>query len=557
MDKADLLPARLLNEWAYCPRLAMLEHLHGEWAPNAFTEDGAFVHRRVDEERGQWPRPGDLEGSEVARSLLLSAPDEGLIARLDLVEAVGQGGSVRPVDYKRGEAPDLPEGAYEPERVQLAAQALCLRANGYRVDEGAIWFAGSRRRVVVPITDALVERTRQVVRELRAAIESARLPPPLVDSPRCNGCSLAPICLPDELGLLAEGIDEQVELDERLERRLVPARDDGQPLHVLTQGARIGLSGAELVVKLKDEELGRASLPKTSQVSLFGNVQVTTQAMRALLQAGTPVAFFSQAGWFYGSAQGMPHGNVFLRRAQYNAIADPEKALAIVRRLVLAKLRNQRTLVRRNAADPQAALARIDGAGIAAKSAPDIDTLRGHEGEGAAAYFSAFATMLKPPDKLAGFDFHGRNRRPPTDPVNAALSFGYSILCREWATVLATVGLDPLAGFLHQPRHGRPALALDLMEEFRPIIVDSVVIGAINTGELSASEFVTRGNACNLNDVGRRKFLQAWERRLDTLVTHPVFGYRISYRRTFEVQARLFGRYLLGEIDEYPAFVVR
>jgi CRISPR-associated protein Cas1 len=224
---------------------------------------------------------------------------------------------------------------------------------------------------------------------------------------------------------------------------------------------------------------------------------------------------------------------------------------------VLVKLRNQRTLIRRNAAEPQAALARIDAAGISAKTAPDIATLRGHEGEGAAAYFSAFGSMLKPPDKLAGFDFHGRNRRPPTDPVNAALSFGYSILCREWATVLATVGLDPLAGFLHQPRHGRPALALDLMEEFRPIIADSVVIGAINTGELSAGEFVTRGNACNLNDAGRRKFLQAWERRLDTLVTHPVFGYRISYRRTFEVQARLFGRYLLGEIAEYPPFVVR
>ncbi|HCF59081.1 MAG TPA: CRISPR-associated endonuclease Cas1, partial [Myxococcales bacterium] len=473
------------------------------------------------------------------------------------VEAVGQGGSVRPVDYKRGEAPPVPEGAYEPERVQLAAQALCLRANGYQVDEGALWFAGSRRRVVVPITEALVERTREAARELRAAVEAARLPAPLVDSPRCNGCSLAPICLPDELGLLAEGVDEKVELDERLERRLVPARDDGQPLHVLTQGARVGVSGAELVVKLKDQELGRASLPKTSQVSVFGNIQVTTQALRALLQAGTPVAFLSQGGWFYGSAHGMPHGNVFLRRAQYNAIEDPEKALAIVRRLVLVKLRNQRTLIRRNAAEPQAALARIDAAGISAKTAPDIATLRGHEGEGAAAYFSAFGSMLKPPDKLAGFDFHGRNRRPPTDPVNAALSFGYSILCREWATVLATVGLDPLAGFLHQPRHGRPALALDLMEEFRPIIADSVVIGAINTGELSAGEFVTRGNACNLNDAGRRKFLQAWERRLDTLVTHPVFGYRISYRRTFEVQARLFGRYLLGEIAEYPPFVVR
>ncbi len=120
-----------------------------------------------------------------------------------------------------------------------------------------------------------------------------------------------------------------------------------------------------------------------------------------------------------------------------------------------------------------------------------------------------------------------------------------------------TVGLDPHLGYLHVPRHGKPALALDLMEEFRPVVADSVVLGTLNTGELASRHFVTRGNACNLNESGRRTVLDAWERRLDTLVTHPVFGYRISYRRIFEVQARLFVRFLLGEIDEHPPFLVR
>ena len=156
-----------------------------------------------------------------------------------------------------------------------------------------------------------------------------------------------------------------------------------------------------------------------------------------------------------------------------------------------------------------------------------------------------------------GFDFKTRNRRPPSDPVNAVLGFCYALLAREWTAVLTCVGLDPHLGYLHTARHGRPALALDLMEEFRPVVADSVVIGMLNTGELAPSHFIKRGVACNLTDVGRRAVLEAWERRMDTLVTHPVFGYRISYRRTFEVQARLFGRYLLGELEEFPAFLVR
>lgn len=554
-ERSDPLPARMLNEWVYCPRLAMLEHLHGEWRESAETEDGKLVHRRVDEERGDWPAPGDLEGTEVARALWLTAHEEGITAKLDLVEAVAGTGLVRPVDYKRGEAPDIPGGAYEPERVQLAAQTLVLRANGYRVEEGVLYFARSKKRVRVPMADDLIESARRAARELRAAVGAGTLPPPLVHSPKCNGCSLAPICLPDELTLL-HGTGEDAPT-EPLDRRLVPARDDALPLHITTQGARVGLSGSELVVLYKDQELGRAPLPQTSQVALYGNIQVTTQAMRALLDAEKPVAYFSRGGWFYGTASRLPHGNVFLRKAQFRAAEDPSRSLAVARRLVVAKLKNQRTLLRRNSEGQDSALGRLELAIRAAGVAESIDAVRGHEGDGAAAYFGAFAAMLAPPGDIGAFRFDGRNRRPPTDPVNAALSFGYSLLSREWTSVLAIVGMDPHAGFLHSPRHGRPALALDLMEEFRPIIVDSVVVGSINTGELVARHFVTRGGACNLNDTGRRQFLEAWERRMDSLVTHPVFGYRISYRRTLEVQARLFGRYLMGEIGEYPSFLVR
>ena len=155
------------------------------------------------------------------------------------------------------------------------------------------------------------------------------------------------------------------------------------------------------------------------------------------------------------------------------------------------------------------------------------------------------------------FHFESRNRRPPRDPVNAMLSFAYALLTSEWTSTLSSVGFDPYMGFYHQPRYGRPSLALDLMEEFRPIIADSVVLSAINNGVVKLEDFVHSGTAVALKPAGRKRFIQAFERRMDELVTHSVFGYRISYRRVLDVQARLFARYLCGEIDTFPEFRVR
>jgi CRISPR-associated protein Cas1 len=191
-----------------------------------------------------------------------------------------------------------------------------------------------------------------------------------------------------------------------------------------------------------------------------------------------------------------------------------------------------------------------------AMEASSIESLLGVEGAAARTYFGAFGAMIK--HTLAEkFELDGRNRRPPRDPVNALLSFAYALLAKDVALAVTASGLDPLLGFYHQPRFGRPALALDLMEEFRPIIADSVVIGALNTAVVSERDFMRVPGACALTVDGRKKFILAYERRMDHLVTHPVFGYRISYRRVLEVQARLLGRRLLGEIEEFPAFRTR
>jgi CRISPR-associated protein Cas1 len=171
--------------------------------------------------------------------------------------------------------------------------------------------------------------------------------------------------------------------------------------------------------------------------------------------------------------------------------------------------------------------------------------------------------MLKPratpqsSDDDWSFDFNSRNRRPPRDPLNAMLSYAYTLLAKDLSVLAQVIGFDPYLGFYHQPRYGRPSLALDVMEEFRPLITDSVVLTVVNTGVLAPDDFIRRGPAVAMKDAARKRFIRAYENRLDALVTHPIFGYRVSYRRILEVQLRLLGRVLTGEIQDYPGFMTR
>lgn len=578
----DLVPARMLNEYAYCPRLFYLEWVQGEFEDSADTVEGRLQHRRVDQEGGSLPThshgsDSSLGGSAAqseedsqsihARSVLLSAPQLGAIARIDLLE--GEGKRVTPVDYKHGTVPDVPEGAWEPERVQLCLQGLILRENGYECDEGVLYYTGSRQRVVVRFDDALVARVHELLDGLRSVASATTIPPPLSDSPKCPRCSLVGICLPDEVNLMrriepgdegARGSNVHPAGPPQAEvRRLIPARDDSLPVYVQAQGVTVAKNGDVLEVRERGRVLDEVRLIDVSQLCLFGNVQITPPALRELVTRGIPICHFTYGGWFVGVTHGMDHKNVELRIAQYRAAGDTARAVALGRRFIQAKVRNGRTLLRRNQSNVAVgALEQLRQLAHRAGQVRSLDTLLGIEGTAARVYFSQFATMLRPregPDPH--FDFESRNRRPPRDPVNALLSFGYALLVKDLTVILQAVGFDPYLGFFHQPRYGRPALALDLMEEFRPLIVDSVVLTTLNTGEISSGDFIRRAGSVALTAEGRRKFLAAYERRMDTLVTHPVFGYTISYRRVLEVQARLLGRHLMGEIPEYPAFTTR
>ena len=661
-NSPDMIPARMLNEFTYCPRLGFLEWVDGEWSANLETMEGAFGHRRVDMAPKRAKRKpasanpshadGDSDSSEKpcvtqlnasaaatgqrdadaesihARSIMLSAPGEGLLARLDLLEL--EGTTATPVDYKRGKAPTIPEGAYEPERVQLCAQGLILRENGFQCHRGVLYFIGSRKRVTIEFTEELIERTRQLRREFLRTAAAGILPPPLIDSPKCPRCSLVGICLPDEINLLqhdqtiepADDVPDSIDRSQStttepmprgiqpVVRKLFPAADDALPLYIQTQGAMLGKSGDRLTIKAKDEVLAERRLMDVSQVSLFGSVIVSAQALRELTVRGIPVCHFTYGGWFHGMTTGLVHKNVQLRIRQFEIAADPQRSLQIARWLISGKVRNCRTLLRRHLqcgpggpeemthdecqtmnelqANSSALTAPAENPALntgnlpiadtqaprTSETSPDrrrlldalaeyrrraeratsAETLLGLEGMAAKIYFQHYFELL---NQRHEFSVSDRNRRPPRDPVNAVLSFVYSLLVKELTVVLQAVGFDPMLGFFHRPRYGRPGLALDVAEEYRPLIGDSVTMMVFNNGELDASSFLERAGAVTLTEAGRRSLIAAFERRLQQEVTHPTFGYRISYRRVLEVQARLLSRFVTGELKEYIPFCTR
>ncbi len=692
MQPDDYLPARMINEFVYCPRLFYLMHIEGQFADSIDTIDGQIVHRRVDDGTGRLdpavaipkeddelglppatpakptanhssaaakrkaaalqtpsffdslpdadepvtpviadhtsdpgPHPRSLDAADAtdetppaepaartihARSVTLSSDSIGVIAKLDLAEATGN--QVTPVDYKRGrprQELDGSLGAWKPERVQIALQALVLRDNGYQVDQGVLYFNETRQRVTVPITEELVASTRLAIEGAKQLVATPVIPPPLIASPKCPRCSMVAICLPDETRRLQSytahlaattqgsstatgnerslsdsdapdnvaasrlnGDDAELPSDidgEFTVRPMVTSRDERRPLYLNTQGTRLGREGDVLQVRGDGVVSQEIRLRELNQINLFGNVQLTTQAIQAMIGAGIPLLYFTQRGWFYGMTSPLGLKNVQMRREQFRAADDPKFCLWLAKQLVAGKIRNCRTLLMRNHREPPAETLR-DLKRLASQTmrADSLASLLGVEGTAARIYFQQFAGMIKVDCRLPNggaepetasptFDFRGRNRRPPRDPVNALLSLAYSLLTKDCTVAAAGVGLDPHLGFYHQVKPGKPALSLDLMEPMRPLIADSVVISAINNRMVTGDHFIRAGQSVVLSDIGRKHFFHAYEQRMDSLVTHPLFGYRVSYRRLLEIQTRLLGRLLVREISDYPVFTTR
>jgi CRISP-associated protein Cas1 len=668
---ANLLPARMLNEFVYCPRLFYYEHVEGVFVHNADTLRGAAQHTRVDNGKGALPKarkksakqddanqaslfadsasdtpPAEAESGDSpveeeepspptskeetihARSVMLGSETLRVVAKLDLVEVTLGGGStspvarVCPVEYKAGAPRENGDGKelWDTDRIQLGLQILLLRENGYPCEEGIVFYRATRQRVRF-VLDAETESWIRSSIEGARACASATIPAPLDHSPKCPRCSLVSICLPDETNLLRTAPDDELpppefqlalpgvgESNEPLEeslthqlaedapqletladfrlprltlegnvRRLITPDVETKAMYVNTPGVSVTKKGEIIVVKEQGNALAEIHIKDLHHLALFGPSSLSTALVQTLCEREIPISYFSMGGWFYGLTRGHGLTNVFTRIRQFARAAEPDHALPIARLFVYGKIRNQRTLLMRNHVEPPVSAVRmLKHASAAALSANSHAILLGVEGAAAHVYFQNFSGMIKGPDEeddLSGledhsreenltkecftFDFTTRNRRPPKDPVNALLSLAYSLLARDCTIAAYAVGFDPYVGFYHQPRYGRPALALDVMEEFRPLISDSVVLTAINNRMIGPGDFVRAGDAVNLSASGRKRFIFAYEKRMSDTVTHPIFDYKVSYRRAIELQFRLLARTITGEISRYLPFTTR
>jgi CRISPR-associated protein Cas1 len=620
-QRTETIPARMLNEFVYCPRLFYYEFVEGVFVESVDTLRGGAIHQRVDSGDGALPaakkkpktekkKAGDEIATHVettskepepqttepetihSRSVQMGSDRLGVIAKMDLVESrhdkedMLAAVEVCPVDYKAG-APKEGEEAnelWDTDKMQLGLQALILRDNGYNCNEGVIYYRATKQRVRLPITPELENWILQNIAEAKRII-AGPIPAPLVHSPKCVRCSLAPVCLPDETRMLAQipiAVEESATETEPSEdskrlageppRRLIAARDDTRPLYLNTQGFRVGCKDEVLQVKEKDRVIEEVRMRDVSHVALFGNIQISTQAIQSLCEQEVPVTYFSMGGWFYGITRGHSLKNVFLRMEQFRVARDEAVCLSLAKQFVHGKIRNHRTLLMRNHLEPpEPIILKLKRASEDALAATSIEELLGIEGAAASQYFQQFSGMVKIEDDLPGlempgkggkqpkfnFNFSNRNRRPPTDPVNAMLSLAYSMLAKDCTLAALAVGFDPYVGFYHQPRFGRPAMGLDLMEEFRPLIAESTVLSCINNRVVTEKDFVRAGQAVNLTPPGRKRFFQTYEQRMSSLITHPLFDYKVSYRRALELQARLLAKTLTGEIAEYIPLMTR
>ncbi len=610
----------MCNEFVYCPRLFHFEHVQGIFVESADTIEGQAQHERAAKRSSTKAKPSSSTGSpgsqqddtppwDIPNTLSFIAPQLGVVGKLDTIEADDD--EVIVVEAKRGRAPKMQRhtwgehildfGAWPADVAQVALYIAMLREHGLPCTQARIYYRKSKTSRIVPWSDALERFIHAVVLQAKQTSELETPPEPLRDSPKCVGCSLHAVCLPDEhyalarLASLSQATTSTASdspnspnTSEKAIRRIVPPRDDKSVLHVLSPGTVLRKRGDSLIVCLRSGEQQKVPVKDVSHVAIYGGASLTQPCTAHLLQAGVPISHHTGAGRLLGLTHSVMTLNIGMRRAQFRAADDKALSLDAARAWVTAKITNQRTILRRYrkgagslALDdggedlpdrpgvdaPQQQLQRhqtraaVDQALrdtkvalSAARRTDDIDALRGHEGDAAARYFYAMPAIVPPEWKG---DFCGRSRRPPRDRINAMLSFGYALLTRDAAAALTRVGLDPMLGLFHTMRPGRVSLALDVIEPFRAAWVDAAMLRLIATGGIRRDHFHVSSAGVVLSDSGRRRVITAYERRADELTTHPHFGYRASIRRLLDLDVRVLGKWLLGEIPALLPFCTR
>lgn len=538
-----------LHALTYCERLFYLEEVEGIYVADAAVFAGRTLHEELAED-------------ETVTDLTLESEELGLRGRVDAVRR--RDGSVYPVEHKRGRArrgdKKQPE-AWDTDRIQVGAYAMLLAAADHGpMGVGRIRYHADAVTVRVPLDDALRADVHAAVARARHLARTTERPPVTTDERRCVRCSLAPVCLPEEARLAQA---ERTGTDKPTPVRLFPPDLEQRSLHVVTQGARVGRSGEELVVNDGDQRIARVGLREVSDVVLHGFAQITTQALRACGDAAIPVHLVTTSGAWLGAFTGQT-GRAQQRIRQYRALTDDVVALGLARTLQLGKVSMQLGLLLRASRSDKAVrdqvASQLDGIRAALRGvvrAASRAELMGHEGIAARHYFAALPHLV---DAAVDPSFvpSGRSRRPPRDRFNALLSFGYALLFKDVHSAILRVGLEPGFGFLHAADSQAPPLTLDLQELFRVPMVDQAVLAAVNRRTFdAAADFRTAKDQVLLSDTGRSKLIEVYERRKHEEYRHPVLDYSLSYARMMELEVRLLEKEWSGESGLFARFRIR
>jgi CRISPR-associated protein Cas1 len=525
-----------LHALAYCHRLFYFQEVERISVPHESVFAGRELHTSLE---------ADEEGEQT--SLELFSDKLGLFGKVDCLKR--RDGSYRPYEHKRGRPRRNDDGsssAWPSDRLQIIAYAVLLEETfAQSIPEGRVRYHAANVTVRVPIDEQARTDLRDAIataQRLRATLER----PPITDNERlCEKCSLAPVCLPEEVRQHQDPDHKPV--------RLFPPDRDGATLHVISHGTQIGRSADCLVVRPRDGPETKHGLNGLEAIVLHGYSQISTQAIRACSEYGIALHWLSMTGYHTGSMVASA-GQVQRRIRQYRALTDEATCLRLAKALVHAKIEGQhRYLLRASRGeetvrqDVQRQLDGIQDALRKSADAGDRDSLRGHEGMAAVHYFEALRILLG--DQVAPeFRFDQRNRRPPRDRFNALLSFGYGLLHTAVMRSVLAVGLEPAFGFFHRPRSAAYPLVLDLMELFRVTLWDLVVIGSFNRNQWDADkDFTLTKSKVWLSDEGRKKAIALFESRLEETWKHPIVDYSLSYARTMELEVRLLEKEWTGE----------
>lgn len=517
-----LIRVMALHALAYCERLFYLEEVEEIRVADHRVYAGRTLHET------EVPAQGRLE------SLTLESDAWGIKGKVDFVRY--RDGGLVAYEHKRGRSKG--DEAWPSDRLQAIAYAVLVEEHlGKPVKEGRVHYHANNKTIRVPVTDEARSTLRTAVEHARELTVSTQRPPVTENERLCGKCSLAPVCLPEEERLL-QAVDAEAR---PAPVRLFPQDDERRILHVTEEGSRVSKSGEQIVVTPREDEPKKFPGRDVAAIVLHGGVQISSQAVHYAVSHDIGIHWLTGGGQYVAGLT--PPGGVQRRIRQFEGLRDPKLVLTLAKRLAKAKVENQLRFLLRSgrgkgsedniAAAVKAMRAELRGV----DRATDIDSIRGHEGMAGKTYFSALPVVLDAGQEL--MKFSGRNRRPPEDPFNAALSFGYSLLYRDVMAAIINVGLDPSFGFLHQPRSAAYPLALDLMELFRTVLWDMPLIASVNRNQWREEHFARASKQVWLSAESRKLAISLYEKRKQESWKHPVLNYSLSYARAMELEVRL------------------